>query len=55
MSVGEEEQIELSSESDPEDIDLDLIHEIKVDENDLIEIDRLIATTKNQLGKKPLT
>lgn len=50
MSGAEEEQIELSSESDPEDIDLDLIHDIKVDENDLVEIDRLIATTKHQLG-----
>jgi hypothetical protein len=51
MSTVEEEQIELSSESDPEDIDLDLLLDIRVDENDLAEIDRLIATTKNQLGR----
>jgi hypothetical protein len=30
MSGIEDEQVELSSESDPEDIDLDLLNEIKV-------------------------
>lgn len=30
-----DEQVELSSESDPEDIDLDLLQDIKVDSNDL--------------------
>ena len=35
MSNSDAEQIEISSESDPEDIDLDLLNEIKVDQNDL--------------------
>lgn len=40
--------MELSSESDPEDLDLDLLNEIRVDANDIDELDRLISTTKNQ-------
>jgi hypothetical protein len=50
MSDLEGEQVELSSESDPEDIDLDLLNDIKVDQNDLDEIDRLISTTKKHFG-----
>ena len=46
---GEEEQVELSSESDPEDIDLDIISDIRVDPNDLEQLDQLISTTKNKL------
>ncbi len=38
----------MSSESDPEDLDLDLLNEIKVEANDIDELDRLISTTKNQ-------
>jgi hypothetical protein len=38
--------VELSSESDPEEIDLDEINEIKVDPSDLDELDQLFATTK---------
>lgn len=48
MSASEGEQVELSSESDPEDLDLDLLNEIRVDQNDLNEIDQLIATTKHK-------
>lgn len=48
MSALEDEQVELSSESDPEDLDLDLLNEIRVDANDIDELDRLISTTKNQ-------
>lgn len=48
MSGLEDEQVELSSESDPEDLDLDLLNEIRVDANDIDELDRLISTTKNQ-------
>lgn len=51
MSYLEEGQVELSSESDPEDLDLDLINDIRVDENDLVELDKLISTTKNQFCK----
>lgn len=47
----EDEQVELSSESDPEDLDLDQLNDIRVDENDLAEIDRLISTTKQGLGR----
>ncbi len=38
----------MSSESDPEDLDLDLLNEIKVEANDIDELDKLISTTKNQ-------
>jgi hypothetical protein len=46
--------VELSSESDPEDIDLDQINDIHVSENDIDELDRLISTTKNQYCNIPL-
>lgn len=45
----EDEQIELSSESEPEDIDLDIISDIRVDADDLNQLDQLMATTKNKL------
>ena len=43
------EQIEFSSGSDPEDIDLEDINEIRVDAADLDELDQLFATTKQDL------
>ena len=36
----------MSSESDPEDLDFDEINDIKVDSNDINELDRLVSTTK---------
>jgi hypothetical protein len=48
MSGLDDEQVELSSESDPEDLDLDLLNDIRVEANDIDELDRLISTTKNQ-------
>lgn len=40
------QRIELSSDSDPEDIDLDELNDIQVDASDLDELDQLFATTK---------
>lgn len=39
-------QVELSSESDPEDFDIDDINDIRVDPSDLDELNQLFATTK---------
>ena len=47
--------MELSSESDPEDIDLDIISDIRVDANDLEQLDQLISTTKNKLCNRDYT
>jgi hypothetical protein len=40
------EDIEFSSDSAPEDIDIDDLNEIKVDPSDLDELNTLFATTK---------
>lgn len=42
------QRIELSSDSDPEDIDLDELNDIQVDASDLDELDQLFATTKKE-------
>jgi hypothetical protein len=52
--MSEEEQVEMSSESDPEDLDLDLINDIHVHEQDIDELAKLIATTKHRAHPTPL-
>lgn len=45
-----DEVVEMSSDSEPEDFDLDELNEIKVDATDLDELDQLIMTTKQDLS-----
>jgi len=42
------EAVEISSESDPEELDdLDDLEDIQVDDEELLDLDRLIQTTKS--------
>ena len=45
----------MSSESEPEEIDLDDLNDIRVDPADLDELDQLFATTKQDLRTSSLT
>ena len=47
-----DEVVEMSSDSEADDFDLDEINEIKVDATDLDELDQLIMTTKHDLSIK---